>query len=54
MSTDQWVALGTTIATLAFLVIPGVVFAYDVLELWIGDPESYDRVIAAVEGAIGL
>ena len=50
MSTDLWLALGTTIATLVVL-IPGVVFAYDVLDSWIGNPESYDRVIAAVEGA---
>jgi hypothetical protein len=49
MSTDLWLALGTTIATLVLLVIPGVVYAYDVLESWIGDPESYGRVIAAVE-----
>ena len=31
------------------LVIPVVVYAYDVLDSWIGDPASYDRVIAAVE-----
>ena len=49
MSTDLWVALGTSIATLVLLVIPVVVYAYDVLDSWIGDPASYDRVIAAVE-----
>ena len=49
MSTDLWVALGTSIATVVLLVIPVVVYAYDVLDSWIGDPASYDRVIAAVE-----
>ena len=49
MSTDLWVALGTSIATLLLLVIPVVVYAYDVLDTWIGDPASYARVIAAVE-----
>ena len=49
MSTDLWVALGTSIATIVLLVIP-VVYVYDVLDSWIGDPASYDRVIAAVEG----
>ncbi len=42
--------LGTTIATLVFVVIPGLVYAYYVLESWIADPESYERVTAAVQG----
>ena len=49
MSTELWSALGTIIATLVFLVIPSIVFAHAVLESWIDDPESYERVIEAVE-----
>jgi hypothetical protein len=49
MSTELWAALGTTLATLVFLLIPGVVYVYEVLESWIDDPASYERVIEAVE-----
>jgi hypothetical protein len=51
MSTELWAALGTTLATLVFLLIPGVVYVYEVLESWIDDPASYERVIEAVERA---
>ncbi len=49
MSTEILEVLGTTIATLMFLLIPGVVYAYYVLESLIDDPKSYEPVIAAVE-----
>jgi hypothetical protein len=49
MSTNVWLAVGTIVATFVFLLIPGVVSAYYVLESWIDDPDSYERVIAAVE-----
>jgi hypothetical protein len=49
MSTELWSALGTTIVTFVFLVIPTIVFAYYALESLIDDSQSYDRVIAAVE-----
>lgn len=48
MSTAFWAALGTAVATLLF-VVPGLVYAYYVLESWIDDPRSYRRVVAAVE-----
>ena len=48
MSTDLWLWLATSTGTL-ILVIPGLLYAYYVLETWIGDPKSYERVIAAVE-----
>ncbi len=51
MSTNTWLALGTSIATLVLLVVPGLVFAYYALESWIDDPQSYERVIAAVEAS---
>ena len=49
MSTDLWLALGTSIATVVLLVAPVIVYAYYVLESWIDDPASYGRVVAAVE-----
>lgn len=49
MNAELWWALGTAIATLLFLLIPGVAYAYYVLEWWIDDRESYRGVIAAVE-----
>ncbi len=48
MGTEFWAALGTSIATLMFL-IPGLVYAYYVLESWIDDPDSYGPIVAAVE-----
>jgi hypothetical protein len=51
MSTNTWLALGTSIATLVLLVVPVLVGAYYALESWIDDPQSYERVIAAVEAS---
>ena len=48
MSTDLWLALGG-IAALVALVIPSVVYAYDVLDSWIEDPRTYEPVMAAVD-----
>ena len=50
MNAQVWAVLGTTIATLVFLILPGVVYAYYVLEHWIDDRESYRAVMATVEG----
>ena len=47
-STELWTAVGTTIATL-LLLVPGVVYAWYVLESWIGDRDSYERVIASLD-----
>jgi hypothetical protein len=49
MKAEFWAVLGTAIATLVFLVVPSVAYAYYVLEHWIDDRESYRGVIAAVE-----
>ena len=50
MSTELWAALGTTVAMLVLL-IPGLVYAYYVLDSWIDNPQSYARVVAVVETA---
>lgn len=47
MSAGAWASVGTVVATL-LLVVPGLVYAWYVLERMIGDPTSYDRVIEAV------
>ena len=49
MSTNIWLVLGTSVATLVLLVVPVLVGAYYALESWIDDPQSYEHVIAAVE-----
>jgi hypothetical protein len=40
--------LWTTLATVVLLVVPVVMYAYYVLDRWIGDDDSYDRVISSV------
>jgi hypothetical protein len=45
---ELWTLIGTTIATIVLLV-PGVVYAWYVLERWIGDDDSYADVIASIE-----
>jgi hypothetical protein len=40
--------LWTTLATVVLLVVPVVMCAYYVLDRWIGDDDSYDRVISSV------
>jgi hypothetical protein len=49
MTADVWAMLWTTLATLVFLLVPGVVYAYYVLERWVDDDDSYARVMATVE-----
>jgi hypothetical protein len=49
MNAEMWAVLGTTVATLVFLILPAVVYAYYVLEHWIDDRETYSIVMATVE-----
>jgi hypothetical protein len=46
---DLWTVIGTTIATVVLVLVPGVVYAWYALESWIDDDKSYARVIASVE-----
>jgi hypothetical protein len=48
-SADLWTVIGTTIFTVVFLLVPGVVYSWYALESWIDDGKSYGRVIASVE-----
>jgi hypothetical protein len=47
-NTELWTALGTTIFVVLTLV-PGVIYAWYVLESWIEDDDSYARVIASID-----
>ena len=47
INAEIWASIGTTIATV-LLLVPAVVYAGFVLESWIGDDESYARVIASI------
>ncbi len=46
-NTDAWAIAGTTLGTL-LLLLPGVVYAWYALEKWIGDDESYAKVISSI------
>jgi hypothetical protein len=48
-SADVWMVIGTTLFTVVFLLVPGLVFSWYALENWIDDDESYARVIASIE-----
>jgi hypothetical protein len=48
LTADVWTVLATTVATVVLLLIPGIVYAYYVLDRWIDD-DSYARVMAMVE-----
>jgi hypothetical protein len=44
MNAEVWASIGTVIATLVFVVVPGVVYAWYVLDTWIGDGDGYPDV----------
>jgi hypothetical protein len=46
-SAEAWASIGTAIFTVLVLG-PGIVYAWYVLESWIGDDESYAHVIDAI------
>jgi hypothetical protein len=49
MNAELWCVVGTALATVLFVVIPSVVYAYYVLESWIGDKTSYERVMSQLD-----
>ncbi len=46
---ELWAVIWTTIATIVFLLVPGLWYAWYVLERWIDDDKSYARVIESAE-----
>jgi hypothetical protein len=46
-TTELWTLIGTSIV-FVFLLVPGVLYAWFVLEDWIGDDVSFDRVVDSI------
>jgi hypothetical protein len=44
MSAEIWAAAGTILGTILLLIVPGVAYAYYVLEGWIGGKDTYPDV----------
>jgi hypothetical protein len=44
MNAELWATVGTILGTILFLIVPGVVYAYYVLEGWIGSADGYPDV----------
>jgi hypothetical protein len=51
MNAEIWAFLGTIVATLVLLIVPGLAYTWYALEHLIGDRESYVTVIARSDGA---
>lgn len=49
MNAEWWSVIGTVVATLILIVIPGVVYAYFVLDRMIADPNRYMTVMREVD-----
>jgi hypothetical protein len=49
LTADFWALFWTALATVVFLLLPGLVYAYYVLERWIDDDDSYAHVMASVD-----
>jgi hypothetical protein len=49
---DVWALAWTALATIVLLLVPGVVYAYYVLDRWIDDDASYRPVMASVDQPI--
>jgi hypothetical protein len=46
MNTEIWASIGTIVATLVLLIVPGLIYTWYALEHLIGDRKSYESVIA--------
>jgi hypothetical protein len=46
MNTELWATIGTTIAVLVLVIVPGLIYTWYALEHLIGDEKSYAHVIA--------
>jgi hypothetical protein len=44
MSAEVWASIGTVVVTVFLVVVPGVVYAWYVLEGWIGSESRYPEV----------
>jgi hypothetical protein len=48
MNAEIWASVGTVLVTVLLVVVPTIVYAYYVLEEWIGDRNSYEPVVTLV------
>jgi hypothetical protein len=46
MNAEIWASIGTIVATLVLLIVPGLVYTWYALEHLIADKKSYESVIA--------
>ena len=46
MNAETWSTVGTIVATLLLVILPGLFYTWYVLEHLIGDTKSYESVIA--------
>jgi ABC-type Fe3+ transport system permease subunit len=44
MNAEIWASIATVVATVLLVVVPGVVYAWYVLEEWIGREDRYPNV----------
>jgi hypothetical protein len=44
MNAEIWATVGTILGTIFLLIVPGIVYAYYVLEVWIGGADTYPEV----------
>lgn len=44
MNAEIWAIVGTILGTIVFLIVPGIVYAYYVLEDWIDGKDGYPGV----------
>jgi hypothetical protein len=49
LTADFWALFWTTLVTAVPLLVPGVIYAYYVLDRWIDDDHSYRGVMASVD-----
>ena len=49
LTTDFWALFWTALVTAVFLLVPGVIYAYYVLDRWVDDDRTYVRVMASVD-----
>jgi hypothetical protein len=50
MNAEIWASVGTIVATLVLVIVPGLIYTWYALEHVIDDEKSYARVIAKSNG----
>ena len=50
MNAEIWASIGTIVATLVLLIVPGLAYTWYAFEHLIGDRDSYESAIAQSNG----